>query len=93
MTMSAIEKLAIADLVLFTPAFLWSIFVCIKQGFNRSQGWIYTLLLSLIRIVGSALTISNATHPNLSVFIAAGVLSSIGLIFLVNMLLGALTRV
>lgn len=52
MTLDSASYVAIVELVVI-PALIASIVVCARHGFGHSAGWIYTSLLSLVRIGGA----------------------------------------
>ncbi|KAK4139798.1 uncharacterized protein C8A04DRAFT_32696 [Dichotomopilus funicola] len=93
MTLSNNTIIGIAELVVYVPALVVSIFVCIRHGFSRSSGWLYTLLLCLVRVVGASLQIASQANPDdTNLIIAAAALESIGLTPLVLATLGMLSR-
>lgn len=87
--------LAIAELVFWVPATVISLLVSYRHGFKRQLGWILVTVIGVIRIAGSACTIAEEqeTTVNTSLITAAAILSSIGLSFLISILVGLLTRV
>jgi hypothetical protein len=86
-------KLAIAVLVYYILALPVAAWICVRHGFGRHAGWFYLLALSLVRIVGSALRLAADAHPSKGLYIAAAVLSSVGLAPLLLGLMGMLKRV
>lgn len=89
------SDIAIAEIVYYTPALGIAIWLSIRHGFRRSSGWIYLLLFSTVRIVGASLQIAATTTspPNMSLYIGAATLQTIGLTPLILTLLGLLGRV
>lgn len=63
------EHIAIAELVVYIPVELVSLFVVLRHGFHRQLGWIYRYLfvLSSIRIAGGVMEIrshSDSSNTN-----------------------------
>lgn len=93
------ERLAIVELIFFTPALIISIFLSIKHGFGRDQSWFFINLLSLCRVIGSVCGIAAASDSSASqttvtnLFIAYYVCNGIGINFLILALVGLLRRV
>lgn len=87
--------LAIAELAFFAPALLLSVFVVARHGFARQLGWLYLVILSLLRIIGSSCTIyiDQKHSTNSSLLETAYITSAIGTAPLLLVLLGFLTRV
>nr|OQO27180.1 hypothetical protein B0A51_04440 [Rachicladosporium sp. CCFEE 5018] len=54
--------LAIIETAFFSPILLLSIFLCLRHGFRRESGWFYMLLLSLLRLIGSACLLYAETN-------------------------------
>ena len=86
-------KLAIAELVFYIPALFLAIIVTIRHGFSKQSGWVYLVLLALIRIVGSILQLVVMNHASVGLVVAAVILSGIGLSPLLFAMLGLLQRV
>ncbi|KAF2457651.1 hypothetical protein BDY21DRAFT_30704 [Lineolata rhizophorae] len=86
-------QLAAVVVAYFGVTFILSVFVCVRHGFARQQGWFYLALLSAVRIASGACEIAGEQDRDVSVLIAAGVLGSIGLIPLLLAALGLMTRV
>jgi hypothetical protein len=90
--MHASDIVAAIELAVYVPACILAIVVCVRHGFNRSSGWIYTLILCVVRIAGAACQfLSRQDHTN--GFIEAKIiLDSIGLSPLLFATLGLLSR-
>ena len=93
MTVTSREGIAIAQLIYYVPALPVAIFVAVKHGFSRQGGWVFLILLSLLRIIGGATGIAEAISPSTGLFIATIITSSIGLSPLLLTMLGMLARV
>ncbi|KAK4614129.1 hypothetical protein CLAFUW4_08835 [Fulvia fulva] len=87
--------LSIAELIFFSPSLLAALFICTKQGFPPSSGWLYLVLLSILRLIGASVTLymesNNDYSPSLVETVA--ITSSIGRAPLLLVLLGLLERI
>ncbi|KAF2230930.1 hypothetical protein EV356DRAFT_491221 [Viridothelium virens] len=95
MTLTDQGKLAIAEIVFYIPAGLLALYDCFKHGFGRSLAWVYIIVLSILRIAGSAITIytENASDPSTTLVTTGIILASVGLSPLLNALVFMLKRV
>lgn len=94
MTLSTREAIAVAELVVYIPAFALALLVFIRQGFTRQLGFLYLVIFTAIRIAGAAVEIlsqQNPTNPSDAEW--AGILSTIGLSPLLLASTGLLKRV
>jgi len=87
------EGLSIGTLIFYLPALFITSYVAYKHGFGRQAGWIFLLLLALVRIIGSICEIVSVSSPSQSVITAFVILSSVGLSPLILAMLGLLKRV
>ncbi|OCK75022.1 hypothetical protein K432DRAFT_467611 [Lepidopterella palustris CBS 459.81] len=44
---------SVAELIVFIPSLPLPLISCSRHEFNRSSGWIYTLILRIVRVVGA----------------------------------------
>jgi hypothetical protein len=90
--MHASDVVAAIELAVYFPASILAIVVCVRHGFNRSSGWIYTLVLCVVRIAGAICQfLSRQDHSN--GFIEAKIIiDSIGPSPLLFATLGLLSR-
>ncbi|KAI9892600.1 MAG: hypothetical protein M1814_001293 [Vezdaea aestivalis] len=86
------ESLAIAELVFYIPALFISIYVSIRHGFGRARGWLFLIILSVLRISGGGVTIALSMHYNRTLYGWAAALSSVGLSALLLAQHGILSR-
>jgi hypothetical protein len=63
MTVITAEHIVIAELVVYIPIALLSLFVVFRPGFYKQLGRIYLRILSGIRIGGSIMEILSTKHP------------------------------
>jgi hypothetical protein len=88
------EHIAIAELVVYIPVALVSLFVVLRHGFHRQLGWIYLFVLSGIRIAGGVFEILSHNDPSNTNDAEWGlILQSVGLSPLLLSSLGLLKRV
>ena len=93
MTLTTREAIAVAELVVYIPAFAIALFVCFRQGFTRQLGFLYLVIFSAIRTAGAVVEILSQQNPtNTSDAEWAGILSSIGLSPLLLASIGLLKR-
>jgi hypothetical protein len=94
MTALTREHTAIAELVVYIPVALVSIFVVLRHGFHRQLGWIYLAIFAGIRIGGAVMEILSHNNPsNSNDREWALILQSVGLSPLLLSSLGLLKRV
>lgn len=97
-TMTNIDSrggLAVAEIAFFSPAFILAVGVCIKQGtFTRNAGWLYLVILSILRLIGASVTLYMETQNDYSVSLieTAAITSSIGTAPLLLVLMGLLEQ-
>lgn len=86
---TAREVLDIIELVYYTPILFISIFVCFKHGFKRSEGWLFLIILSLLRLIGAGTGVAAVSNPgNKSLIACSIVCAGIGLSPLLLALVG-----
>ena len=66
--------------------------VCIRHGFDRSSGWIFALVLCLVRIVGACCQLTTYHNQSVGLLEATIILESIGISPLLLATLGLLSR-
>jgi len=92
--LTELNRISIASICVYTPALVIAILLSIRHGFGRSAGWMYLILFSLIRIIGSALELATINDPtNIDLIIGASTLQNIGLSPLILVMLGLAGRV
>ena len=88
------EHVAIAELVVYVPTALLTVWVVFRHGIHKQLGWIYLAIFSIIRIVGSVMEIKSSHSPADSNDQEwALILQSVGLSPLLLSTLGLLKRV
>jgi hypothetical protein len=90
--MHARDIVAAIELAVYIPAVIVAVIICVRHGFNRSSGWIYTLILCIVRIAGTVCQfLSHQDHSN-GLIEAKIIIDSIGLSPLLLATLGLLSR-
>ncbi|CAK7269732.1 hypothetical protein SEPCBS119000_003716 [Sporothrix epigloea] len=93
MALTIYNKISILQLAFFVPSLIVAGILSYRHGFRRSSGWIYLVILSLMRIIGASMELATISSPdNTSIAIGAQILQNIGLSPLILMLLGLVTR-
>jgi hypothetical protein len=90
--MHARDIVAAIELAFYVPTAVLAVLVCLRHGFNRSSGWIYTLLLCLVRIAGAVCQLISINDHSVSLVVAKTIIDSIGLSPLLLATLGMLSR-
>ncbi|KAI1327829.1 hypothetical protein F5Y16DRAFT_370403 [Xylariaceae sp. FL0255] len=94
MGLSERNGISIAEIIVYSPAFLISILLCIRHGFGRSAGFYFLIIFTLARIVGSALQLATISAPtNISLYIGSLTLQNIALTPLTLLTLAMINRV
>lgn len=86
------DIVSIIELVFYVPAAIAALTICLRHGFNRSSGWIYTLILCVIRIAGAVCQQLSHSHHSESLIKTTIIIDSIGLSPLLLATLGMLSR-
>ena len=93
MMLHAREWVSVVELIFYIPTAFVALWTCSRHGFKRSSGWIYTLLLCIIRIAGAICQLLARNNPsNTNLIQAAITIDSIGLSPLLFATLGMLSR-
>ena len=93
MSLDKESYLSIVQLIVFIAALCIAIFVCSRHRRRRAAGWIYTLILCVIRILGSFFfQLIAYSKKDESMLKTAVVFDSIGLSPLLFATLGRLSR-
>ncbi|KAI0127428.1 hypothetical protein BJ170DRAFT_595302 [Xylariales sp. AK1849] len=93
MALTEENGISVAEICFYIPSLFIAIWLCISHGFGRNAGWLYLIFFSLVRIIGSALSLATISDPkNVSLYIGAAVLANIGLSSLILVELGLLGR-
>jgi hypothetical protein len=83
---------SIFELIVNFPAIVVAAIVCSRHGFSRSSGWIFTLILCLVRIIGACCQLATYHSETKGLLEAVIILDSIGISPLLLATLGLLSR-
>ncbi|KAK5996315.1 hypothetical protein PT974_03070 [Cladobotryum mycophilum] len=83
---------SIAELVVYIPCLMLAGLICFRHGVHRASGWIYTLMLCLVRIIGAICQLLTYSNHSSGLFEATLILDSVGLSPLLLATLGMLSR-
>jgi hypothetical protein len=83
---------SIFELAVYLPAAVFAAIVCSRHGFGRSAGWVYTLILCVVRIVGACCQLATYHSETKGLIEAVLILDSIGVSPLLLATLGLLSR-
>jgi hypothetical protein len=92
MKFTAEGGISILELIVYIPALVIGAFVCKRHGFGRSSGYIFTLILCLVRIVGACCQLATYHSETLGLLEAVVILESIGISPLLLATLGLLSH-
>ncbi|EFX05808.1 hypothetical protein CMQ_3877 [Grosmannia clavigera kw1407] len=94
MALSELNKIPIVQICFYVPSLFIAVLLSWRHGFGRSSGWLYLVIFSLTRIMGGAFELATIhDRDNVSLFVGAQTLQSIGLSPLLLTMLGLMTRV
>lgn len=83
---------AIAEVIVYFPCLAASVYLCTRHGFKKVDGWLYTIIFCLIRLVGAILLLASYSNSSSGLLTTSIVLSSVGLSPLLFATLGLLSR-
>lgn len=92
MQLDSRANVSIFELVIYSPLLVAASVLCKRHGFRRSSGWVYILILCIVRIAGSACNLVTYNAPSTSLYQAVFILDSIGISPILFATLGLLTR-
>ena len=92
MKFNARGGISILELFIYFPATVAAVFVCIRHGFGRSSGWIFTLILCLVRIIGACCQLATYKNQSQGLEEATLILDFVGLSPLLLATVGLLSR-
>jgi hypothetical protein len=90
--MHASDVVAVIELAFYIPTAILTVAVCSRHGFHRSSGWIYTLILCIVRIAGAICQFLSRHDHSENMIEAKIIIDSIGLSPLLLATLGLLSR-
>lgn len=83
---------SIAELVVYIPALVLALVVCARHGLHRASGWMYTVVLCVVRIVGAICQLVTYSDHSEGLLTATLIIDSIGISPLLLATLGMLSR-
>ncbi|KAI1117350.1 hypothetical protein F5Y14DRAFT_448287 [Nemania sp. NC0429] len=93
MAIGANGIVSIVELIVYIPALIAAIIVCSRHGIHRSSGWIYTVILCVVRIAGAICQLLAINNPtDVSLLKATIIIDSIGISPLLLATLGVVSR-
>jgi len=92
MGLSKQNGVSILELVIYFPLLVGAAVVCKRHGFGRSSGFIFTLILCLVRIVGACCELATIESDSKGLIETYLILQSVGLSPLLLATLGLLSR-
>ena len=84
--------ISILELILYFPSLVVAAIACSRHGFGRSSGWVFTLILCLVRIIGACCQLATYQSETNGLIEAVIILESVGLSPLLLATLGLLSR-
>lgn len=84
--------ISITQLVIYVPCLALAFFICLRHGFKRTSGWLYTLLFCGVRIAGAICQLCTYNNDSSGLLEAVVIIGSIGLAPLLLAALGMLHR-
>lgn len=78
MTIGYRGGVSIGLIVVYVPSLIIAILLATRHGFGRSGGWLFLITFSFARIIGAGFQLATITHPTISNYTAAAILTNIG---------------
>lgn len=92
MKFSSRGGVSIFELIIYFPALITAAIVCGRHGFGLGSGWIFTLILCLVRIIGACCQLATYNSSTKGLGKAVLILDSVGISPLLLATLGLLSR-
>ncbi|KAL7783890.1 hypothetical protein V8C37DRAFT_396542 [Trichoderma ceciliae] len=92
MAIDSAGVVSIIELIVYIPLLCLAAVVCIRHGFTRASGWIYTILLCVLRIIGAVCQLLTYTDHSTGLLKVTLIIDSIGISPLLLATLGMLSR-
>ncbi|KAK0385937.1 hypothetical protein NLU13_3751 [Sarocladium strictum] len=91
-TLTSAGYVSIAELVIYLPSLFAAAVVTSRHGFRRSSGWIYTLILCVIRIAGAGCQLATYNDHSTGLLTTTAILDLVGISPLLFATLGIMSR-
>lgn len=87
------DCIAAFQLAIWCIYLIVGIYLCTRHGFTRSSGWVFLVLLALVRIIGASMRLATLNDPtNVDLYVGWAVCSGLGLAMLVGLSIGIMSR-
>lgn len=86
------KYVSIVELIIYIPTFLLAFFLMFRLGLTKTSAWIYTIVLCLLRIIGSILQLISINNPSQGLDEGVLICEFVGLSPLLFTTLGLLSR-
>lgn len=83
---------SIVELIIYIPIFFLAFFLLIRLGLKKTSAWMYTIVLCLLRIIGSILQLISIDHPSQGIIEGVFICEFVGLSPLLFATLGLNSR-
>ena len=84
--------ISIVEIIVYVPALIAAFVVCFRHGVHRASGWIYALVLCVVRIAGAVCQLLTYSNHSDGLLKATLIIDSIGISPLLLATLGVLSR-
>ncbi|KAI9801425.1 MAG: hypothetical protein M1825_003405 [Sarcosagium campestre] len=84
--------ISIFEILLYSPCLIVALWLALRHGFGRNSGWIFLVLFTLVRLVGSSTQLISISNRSKNVAITDIICQSIGLSPLILVCVGLLSR-
>ncbi|KGO77435.1 hypothetical protein PITC_048080 [Penicillium italicum] len=85
--------ISILEIIVYSPTIFLALWMSFHHGFKRSSGWVFFIIFSLARIIGSACYLATIHYPSdVNLYITWAVCTSLGLSPLILACIGLLSR-
>ncbi|KAH8666245.1 hypothetical protein BGZ61DRAFT_484178 [Ilyonectria robusta] len=92
MTIHARGVVSVVEVIVYIPALVAAFIVCSRHSFNRASGWVFTIVLCVVRVVGGICQLLTYSNHSSGLIQATIIIDSIGISPLLLATLGMLSR-
>jgi len=92
MQLDASGDVSIVEIVVYLPLLVAALAVCLRHGFKKAEGWIFLIILCVVRVAGAACNLVAFNNPSIGLFEAVAILNSVGVSPLLLATIGVLAR-
>jgi hypothetical protein len=92
MTLGSQGYVSIAELIVYIPLGILAACVCVRHGFSKSSGWVYTAILCVLRIIGAVCQLLTYSDHSTGLLQTTVIIDSVGISPLLLATLGMLSR-